>query len=158
MDAVAGLASGFQLALTLYEVLWALVGCAMGTAVGVLPVLPGVGPAVTIALLLPLTTETEPSTALIMFCGAYCGAMYGGSTTSILLNSPGESASLATTLEGNQMAKRGRGGPSGAAAAIASFTEGTIAALVVSTPAPPVAKRGPDVRSGEEVRARGACL
>jgi putative tricarboxylic transport membrane protein len=139
MEALEGLASGFAVALTLTNLMWALVGCALGTAVGVLP---GVGPAVTIALLLPLTTQLEPTSALIMFCGVYYGAMYGGSTTSILLNSPGESASIATTLEGNQMAKRGRAGAALATAAIGSFVAGTVATVVVSLFAPIVAEWG----------------
>ncbi len=87
--------------------MWALVGVTLGTAVGVLP---GIGPALTVALLLPLTTKVDPSGALIMFAGIYYGAMYGGSTTSILLNTPGESATIITAMEGNQMAKRGRAG------------------------------------------------
>jgi len=134
-----GLASGFAIALTATNILWAFVGCLLGTAVGVLP---GVGPAVTIALLLPLTTQLEPTSALIMFCGVYYGAMYGGSTTSILLNTPGESASIATSLEGNAMAKRGRAGAALATAAIGSFVAGTIATVLVTLVAPPVAEWG----------------
>ena len=91
--------------------------------------LPGVGPAVTIALLLPLTTKLDPTGALIMFAGIYYGAMYGGSTTSILLNTPGESATIVTAMEGNEMAKRGRAGPALATAAIGSFVAGTIATI-----------------------------
>ncbi len=139
MEAVQGLIEGFGVALTWTNLMWAFVGCALGTAVGVLP---GVGPAVTIALLLPLTTKLDATSALIMFCGVYYGAMYGGSTTSILLNSPGESASIATTLEGNQMAKRGRAGPALATAAIGSFVAGTIATILVSLFAPYVAEWG----------------
>jgi putative tricarboxylic transport membrane protein len=139
MEALQGLAQGFGIALTLHNLLWAFVGCALGTAVGVLP---GVGPAVTIALLLPLTTKLDPTAALIMFCGVYYGAMYGGSTTSILLNSPGESASIATTLEGNAMAKRGRAAAALATAAVGSFVAGTIATVLVSLFAPYVAEWG----------------
>ncbi len=139
MEALQGLIEGFGVALTWTNLLWALVGCALGTAVGVLP---GVGPAVTIALLLPLTTKLNATSALIMFCGVYYGAMYGGSTTSILLNTPGESASIATTLEGNEMAKRGRAGPALATAAIGSFVAGTIATILVSLFAPYVAEWG----------------
>ena len=98
-----------------------LVGVTLGTAVGVLP---GVGPAVTVALLLPITTKVDASGALIMFAGIYYGAMYGGSTTSILLNTPGESATIVTAMEGNQMAKRGRAGPALATSAIGSFVAG----------------------------------
>ena len=139
MEALQGLIEGFGVALTWTNLLWAFVGCALGTAVGVLP---GVGPAVTIALLLPLTTKLNATSALIMFCGVYYGAMYGGSTTSILLNTPGESASIATTLEGNLMAKRGRAGPALATAAIGSFVAGTIATVLVSLFAPYVAEWG----------------
>ncbi|HVF65166.1 MAG TPA: tripartite tricarboxylate transporter permease [Casimicrobiaceae bacterium] len=139
MEALQGLVEGFRVALTLQNLMWALIGCALGTAVGVLP---GVGPAVTIALLLPLTTKLDVTSALIMFCGVYYGAMYGGSTTSILLNSPGESASIATALEGNQMAKRGRAGAALATAALGSFVAGTIATVVVTLFAPIVADWG----------------
>ncbi|HVJ76082.1 MAG TPA: tripartite tricarboxylate transporter permease [Casimicrobiaceae bacterium] len=139
MGGLEGLASGFAIALTATNILWAFIGCLLGTAVGVLP---GVGPAVTIALLLPLTTQLEPTSALIMFCGVYYGAMYGGSTTSILLNTPGESASIATSLEGNAMAKRGRAGAALATAAIGSFVAGTIATVLVTLVAPPVAEWG----------------
>jgi putative tricarboxylic transport membrane protein len=139
MEALQGLIEGFGVALTWTNLMWAFVGCALGTAVGVLP---GVGPAVTIALLLPLTTKLDATSALIMFCGVYYGAMYGGSTTSILLNTPGESASIATTLEGNEMAKRGRAGPALATAAIGSFVAGSIATVLVSLFAPYVAEWG----------------
>ena len=139
MGGLEGLASGLAIAATTTNLMWAFIGCLLGTAVGVLP---GVGLAVTIALLLPLTTKLEPTSALIMFCGVYYGAMYGGSTTSILLNTPGESASIATSLEGNAMAKRGRAGPALATAAIGSFVAGTIATILVTLVAPPVAEWG----------------
>lgn len=139
MGGFEGLLTGLEIAATATNLMWAFIGCLLGTAVGVLP---GVGPAVTIALLLPLTTKLEPTSALIMFCGVYYGAMYGGSTTSILLNTPGESASIATSLEGNAMAKRGRAGPALATAAIGSFVAGTIATILVTLVAPPVAEWG----------------
>ncbi|CAG0976171.1 hypothetical protein BURK1_01494 [Burkholderiales bacterium] len=139
MGGLDGLAGGFAIAFTAANLAWAFVGCLLGTAVGVLP---GVGPAVTIALLLPLTTQLEATSALIMFCGVYYGAMYGGSTTSILLNSPGESASIATTLEGNAMARRGRAGAALATAAIGSFVAGTVSTVLVTLVAPPVAEWG----------------
>ena len=123
MDLLQSLAQGFATALSLQNLLWALVGVSLGTAVGVLP---GIGPAVTIALLLPITSKIDPSGALIMFAGIYYGAMYGGSTTSILLNTPGESATIVTALEGNQMAKRGRAGPALATSALGSFVAGTL--------------------------------
>src|SRR5215218_7364937 len=108
------------------NLLFALIGVLLGTAVGVLP---GIGPALTVALLLPVTYKLDPGGSLIMFAGIYYGGMYGGSTTAILINTPGESASMATALEGNKMAKAGRGGPALATAAIGSFVAGTIATI-----------------------------
>jgi putative tricarboxylic transport membrane protein len=113
------------------------VGVTLGTAIGVLP---GIGPALTVALLLPLTYNFDPTGALIMFAGIYYGGMYGGSTTSILLNTPGESASVATTLEGFAMAKAGRGGAALATAAIGSFVAGTISTILLTFVAPPIAQ------------------
>jgi putative tricarboxylic transport membrane protein len=135
MEAWNLLLQGFQVALTPVNLMWALVGVTFGTAVGVLP---GIGPAVAIALLLPITSKIDPSGALIMFAGIYYGAMYGGSTTSILLNTPGESATIVTALEGNQMAKRGRAGPALCTAAVGSFVAGTIATLLLTLLAPQV--------------------
>src|SRR4026207_1734180 len=97
-------------AITLARLGWALVGVTLGTAVGVLP---GIGPALTVALLLPVTYNLDPTAALIMFACIYYGAMYGGSTTSILLNTPGESATIVTAIDGHQMARSGRGGAGG---------------------------------------------
>ena len=127
------LLAGFQVALTMHNLVLCFVGVLVGTAVGVLP---GVGPAVTVALLLPITTKVDPAGALIMFAGIYYGAMYGGSTTSILLNAPGESSAIVTAMEGNFMAKRGRAGPALATAAIGSFLAGTIAVVLVTFLAP----------------------
>jgi putative tricarboxylic transport membrane protein len=127
------LAQGFLVALTPINLLWGLVGVTLGTFVGVLP---GVGPALTVAMLLPLTVKLDPTGALIMFAGIYYGAMFGGSTTTILLNTPGESASIATALEGNLMAKNGRAGPALATCAIGSFVAGTIATILVTLLAP----------------------
>jgi len=124
---------GFSIALTPFNILWGLIGVILGTFVGVLP---GVGPALTVAMLLPLTVKLDPTGALIMFAGIYYGAMYGGSTTTILLNTPGESASIATALEGNLMAKNGRAGPALATSAIGSFVAGTIATVLVTMLAP----------------------
>lgn len=124
---------GFGVALQPMNLLWGAVGVTLGTAIGVLP---GVGPALTVAMLLPLTVKLDPTGALIMFAGIYYGAMYGGSTTTILLNTPGESASIATALDGNQMAKRGRAGPALATAAIGSFVAGTIATILLTLLAP----------------------
>jgi putative tricarboxylic transport membrane protein len=133
METLNYLANGFSLALTFSNVLWCLLGVSLGTAVGVLP---GIGPAVTLALLLPVTTKIDPSGALIMFAGIYYGAMYGGSTTSILLNTPGESATIVTAMEGNQMALRGRAGPALATAAIGSFVAGTLATVAMTFASP----------------------
>jgi putative tricarboxylic transport membrane protein len=136
MDVLGDLAGGFGTALSLENLLFAAVGVTLGTLVGVLP---GIGPAVTVALLLPLTFNFEPTGAFIMFAGIYYGGMYGGSTTSILLNTPGESASVVTTIEGFQMAKRGRGGAALATAAIGSFVAGTISTLAITFLAPVIA-------------------
>ena len=124
---------GFSIALTPFNILWGIIGVILGTFIGVLP---GVGPALTVAMLLPLTVKLDPTGALIMFAGIYYGAMYGGSTTTILLNTPGESASIATALEGNLMAKNGRAGPALATSAIGSFVAGTIATVLVTMLAP----------------------
>src|SRR4051812_31069804 len=115
------------------NLLFALIGVMLGTAVGVLP---GIGPALTVALLLPVTFKLDPAGSLIMFAGIYYGGMYGGSTTAILINTPGESASLATALEGHKMAKAGRCGPALATSAIGSFVAGTIATLGIVFLAP----------------------
>ncbi|WP_327093085.1 tripartite tricarboxylate transporter permease [Nonomuraea sp. NBC_01738] len=125
---------GFAAALTPINLLYALIGVTLGTLVGVLP---GIGPAMTVALLLPVTFTVPPASAFIMFAGIYYGGMYGGSTTSILLNTPGESSSMITALEGNKMARRGRAAQALATAAIGSFVAGTIATalLVVAAPA-----------------------
>src|ERR687898_1302483 len=133
MEALNSLLHGFSVALQPMNLLWGFIGVTLGTFVGVLP---GVGPALTVAMLLPLTVKLDPTGALIMFAGIYYGAMYGGSTTTILLNTPGESASIATALEGNLMAKKGRAGPALATAAIGSFVAGTIATVLVTLLAP----------------------
>lgn len=135
MDSVTLLLEGFQTALTPQNLLYALIGVTLGTAVGVLP---GIGPAMTVALLLPVTFTLEPTSAFIMFAGIYYGGMYGGSTTSILLNTPGEAASIVTALEGNLMAKKGRGAAALATAAIGSFVAGTIGTVLLSLLAPTV--------------------
>ena len=133
MDTFAALAQGMAVALQPMNLLFALIGVLLGTAVGVLP---GIGPALTVALLLPVTYKLDPGGSLIMFAGIYYGGMYGGSTTAILINTPGESASMATALEGNKMAKAGRGGPALATAAIGSFVAGTIATIGLAFLAP----------------------
>jgi putative tricarboxylic transport membrane protein len=115
------LLGGFSTAATPINLMWAFIGCFVGTAVGVLP---GIGPALTVAMLLPLTAHLEPTASMIMFAGIYYGAMYGGSTTSILLNTPGETGTMVTALEGNLMAKSGRAGAALATSAIGSFAPG----------------------------------
>jgi putative tricarboxylic transport membrane protein len=130
---VEELIAGFGSAISPSNLLFALIGVTLGTAVGVLP---GIGPALTVALLLPLTFRLDAASALIMFAGIYYGGMYGGSTTSILLNTPGESASIIAALEGNKMARAGRGAAALATAAIGSFVAGTIATIGLTFVAP----------------------
>ncbi len=137
MDTFSYLFHGLGSALQPWNLLYALIGVTLGTAVGVLP---GIGPALTVALLLPVTYQLDPTGSLIMFAGIYYGGMYGGSTTSILLNTPGESASIITALEGNKMARKGRGGPALATAAIGSFVAGLIATLALAFIAPFIVK------------------
>jgi putative tricarboxylic transport membrane protein len=136
-DIWSQLLSGFATAGTPINLLWAFVGCALGTAIGVLP---GLGPAVTVAMLLPITSQVEPTASMIFFAGIYYGAMYGGSTTSILLNTPGETGTMVTALEGFKMAKNGRAGAALATAAIGSFVAGTIATVLVTVFAPFIAE------------------
>ena len=136
MDIWQQLLGGFATAGTPINLLWSLVGCALGTAVGVLP---GIGPATAVAMLLPITAQVDATASMIFFAGIYYGAMYGGSTTSILLNTPGETATMVTAMEGNKMAKSGRAGAALATAAIGSFVAGTIATVFVTLFAPLVA-------------------
>jgi putative tricarboxylic transport membrane protein len=133
MDVLSSLMDGFATALTPMNLLYAVIGVILGSAVGVLP---GLGPAMTIALLLPVTYVLEPTSAFIMFAGIYYGGMYGGSTTSILLNTPGESSSVVTAIEGNKMAKAGRAAQALATAAIGSFVAGTIGTALLAVFAP----------------------
>ena len=135
METLGHLAQGFAVALTPINLMWCLVGVTVGTAIGVLP---GIGPALTIALLLPLTYKVDATAAFILFAGIYYGAMYGGSTTSILINTPGESATSVTALEGNKMARRGRAGAALSTAAIGSFVAGTIGTIGLTLLAGPV--------------------
>ncbi|GGB51503.1 tripartite tricarboxylate transporter permease [Deinococcus soli (ex Cha et al. 2016)] len=137
MEAVTSLLAGFETALTPLNLLWALIGVTLGTLVGVLP---GIGPALTVALLLPVTAQLPPVSAFIMFAGIYYGGMFGGSTTSILLNTPGESSSIITALEGNKMARRGRAAAALATAAIGSFVAGTIGTALLTFAAPAIAE------------------
>src|SRR5690349_2369438 len=136
MDVLSGLLHGFGLALQPLNLLWCFVGVVLGTVIGVMP---GLGPPATIAMLLPLTFLMNPASAMIMLAGIYYGAKYGGSTTSILLNVPGESASVATCIDGYQMARNGRAGAALGIAAIASFIAGTVGVVALMLVAPPVA-------------------
>ena len=137
METFSLLLQGFGVALQPVNLMWALIGSLLGTAIGILP---GIGPALTIALLLPVTVSVGPVSAFIMFAGVLYGAMYGGSTTAILINTPGESGAMMTALEGNKMARSGRGAAALATAAIGSFVAGTIATLALTFAAPVVAE------------------
>jgi TctA family transporter len=138
-DIVANLHTGFSVALAPANLLFALAGCLVGTLVGVLP---GLGPVATMAMLLPLTFHASPEGALIMLAGIYYGAQYGGSTTAILVNLPGESSSAVTCIDGYQMARQGRGGAALAVAALGSFFAGTVATLLIVLFAPPLSRVG----------------
>ena len=136
MESLELLLHGFSIAFQPHNLLWAFLGVLLGTAVGILP---GIGPALTVALLLPVTNGLEPVSAFIMFAGIYYGGMYGGSTTSILLNTPGESGSIITAIEGNKMARSGRGSAALATAAIGSFVAGTLGTIALTFVAPALA-------------------
>ncbi|NQW65575.1 MAG: tripartite tricarboxylate transporter permease, partial [Burkholderiales bacterium] len=135
MDLLANLATGFSVAGTPINLMYALVGCLLGTLIGVLP---GIGPLATIAMLLPATYALPPVSALIMLAGIYYGAQYGGSTTAILVNLPGESSSVVTTIDGYQMARQGRAGPALAAAGLSSFFAGCVGTLLLAAFAGPL--------------------
>lgn len=137
MQTFSLLMDGFGVALQPMNLFYALLGSILGTAIGILP---GIGPALTIALLLPVTITVAPTSAFIMFAGVLYGAMYGGSTTSILINTPGEAGSMMTALEGNKMARSGRGAAALATAAIGSFVAGTIATILLTFAAPAIAE------------------
>ena len=129
MDMFSNLALGFGVALTMKNIALCFAGCLVGTLIGVLP---GVGPIATISILLPITFGLDPTGALIMLAGIYYGAQYGGSTTAILVNIPGEATSVVTTLDGHQMAKQGRAGVALGTAAIGSFFAGCVATLIIA--------------------------
>ena len=137
MDIFANLLLGFEVAVSPIHLLYAGIGVLLGTLIGVLP---GVGPTATIAMLLPITFNLSPVAALIMLAGIYYGSQYGGSTTAILVNIPGEAASVVTCLDGYQMARQGRAGPALAVAALGSFFAGCVATLIIATVAPPLAE------------------
>src|SRR5687767_4659322 len=137
MDLFGSLALGFATALTPENLFFCFVGVLLGTLVDVLP---GIGPTATVAMLLPITFDFEPVTALIMLAGIYYGAQYGGSTTAIVIILSGESSAAVTALDGHEMARQGRAGPALAVAAIGSFIAGTVATLVLAVAAPPLAE------------------
>ena len=136
MDIFSNLVLGFGVALTIKNVIYCFIGVLLGTIVGVLP---GIGPVTTVAVLLPITFALPPESALILLAGIYYGAQYGGSTTAILVNIPGEASSVVTTIDGHQMARRGRAGPALGIAAIGSFFAGCVSTLLISVAAPPLA-------------------
>src|SRR5690606_12116233 len=136
MDLMPLLDLGFQVAFNPVNLLYCLMGVTLGTAIGVLP---GVGPIITIALLLPLSFRLPPETSIILLAGVYYGASYGGSTTAILVNLPGEASSAVTCIDGHQMAKQGRAGSALAVAALGSFFAGTVGTLLIAVAGPPLA-------------------
>lgn len=134
-DLISHLSMGFGVAFTFQNLLYAFLGCLLGTLIGVLP---GIGPVATIAMLLPLTMGLDPTSSLIMLAGIYYGAQYGGSTTAILINLPGETSAAVTTIDGYQMTKRGRAGPALVAAGLGSFFAGTVATVLIAVVAKPL--------------------
>src|SRR4249919_3639319 len=136
MDVIANLGLGFAVALTLQNIAYCFLGVLLGTVIGVLP---GIGPVTTVAMLLPISFTLQPESALILLAGIYYGAQYGGSTTAILVNIPGEASSVVTTIDGHQMALKGRAGPALGIAALGSFFAGCVATLLITFAAPPLA-------------------
>src|SRR6266566_5272251 len=136
MDVISNLALGFGVALTLENIAYCFAGVLLGTLVGVLP---GIGPVTTVAMLLPISFTLPPVSALILLAGIYYGAQYGGSTTAILVNIPGEASSVVTTIDGHQMARQGRAGPALGIAALGSFFAGCASTLLIALAAPPLA-------------------
>src|SRR5580765_4439487 len=137
MELLHNLVYGFGVALTWQNLWFCFVGCFLGTLIGVLP---GIGPLATIAMLLPITFNLPPVPALIMLAGIYYGAQYGGSTTAILVNLPGETSAVVTCMDGYQMARQGRAGPALAIAAVGSFFAGTVCTMLIALFGPPLAE------------------
>ena len=137
MDLLGNLGLGFSVAFTFQNLLYALLGCMVGTLIGVLP---GIGPVATIAMLLPITFHLPPTASLIMLAGIYYGAQYGGSTTSILVNLPGEASSVVTCLDGYQMARKGRAGAALSISAVGSFFAGTVGTIIIVIFAEPLTR------------------
>src|SRR5947208_988027 len=136
MDVLSNLALGFAVALTVQNIVYCFIGVLLGTVIGVLP---GIGPVTTVAMLLPISFTLSPESALILLAGIYYGAQYGGSTTAILVNIPGEASSVVTTIDGHQMALKGRAGPALGIAALGSFFAGSMSTLLIALAAPPLA-------------------
>src|SRR5512138_2051622 len=137
MEMFHNLIFGFSVALSWQNLFYCFLGCLLGTLIGVLP---GIGPLATIAMLMPITFTISPVSALIMLAGIYYGAQYGGSTTSILVNLPGETSSVITCIDGYQMARQGKAGPALAIAAIGSFFAGTVCTLLIALFGPPLSE------------------
>ena len=152
-DLFGNLGLGLATAVSLHNLFYCFVGVLLGTLIGVLP---GIGPVATIAMLLPITYALEPTAALIMLAGIYYGAQYGGSTTAILVNLPGEASSVVTCIDGYQMARQGRAGPALAIAAIASFVAGTVVHADLRAARRAAGRRRHPVRSGRVLLADGA--
>src|SRR3954469_16139640 len=146
MDLLTNLSIGFGVAFTPINLLYAFIGCMLGTLIGVLP---GIGPVATIAMLLPATSALPPVSALIMLAGIYYGAQYGGSTTAILVNLPGESSSVVTCIDGYQMAQKGRAGAALAIAAVGSLFAGCVGTILIAAFAPVLAAFAVKFRSPE---------
>src|SRR3989441_5112783 len=134
MDVISNLGLGFAVALTIQNPACVFPAVLLGTVIGVLP---GIGPVTTVAMVLPISFTLQPESALILLAGIYYGAQYGGSTTAILVNIPGEASSVVTTIDGHQMARQGRAGPALGIAAIGSFFAGTLTTLPIAVAAPP---------------------
>ena len=137
MDLLGNLALGFSVAISIQNITYCLLGCMVGTLIGVLP---GIGPVATIAMLLPITFHLPPTAALIMLAGIYYGAQYGGSTTSILVNLPGEASSVVTCIDGYQMARKGRAGAALSISAVGSFFAGTVGTIIIVIFAEPLTR------------------
>src|SRR5438128_6570975 len=136
MDVISNLGLGFAVALAIQNIACCFIGVLLGTIIGVLP---GIGPVTTVAMLLPISFTLQPESALILLAGIYYGAQYGGSTTAILVNIPGEASSVVTTIDGHQMARQGRAGPALGIAALGSFFAGCASTLLIALAAPPLA-------------------
>src|SRR5919201_4799781 len=137
MDVISNLGLGFAVALTIQNTAYCFIGVLLGTIIGVLP---GIGPVTTVAMLLPISFTLQPESALILLAGIYYGAQYGGSTTAILVNIPGEASSVVTTIDGHQMALKGRAGPALGIAALGSFIAGTFGVLLLMLMSPTLAR------------------